>query len=347
MKLTLRFMMLLLLGSTFVNAQNINWSGLMKDNAGNALANTNVTLTFSVLEGASEAVVYRETHTVTTGNSGLLAAEIGGGTVNTGVFADLDFTKSYKLRTEANSGNGNLILGTTEFKAVPLAKSANSAAKAITSEKLQKGNSSIDILANNEILIKENTATVVRVKNGKLVIPALAGSASELLQVASDGSLERKPVRLRKEYFSIDAAGVYLPPGFKYNRLDGLYNVSGDNTERIAIPVNLPHGAIITGITMDFKDNTDASGIIAELREVFTNRNQALAPIVGVQSSKVFKSPNWTSLYSNDVDQSRNTVKNDRSTYYLWIYGTDGWTPKSANSELLFNRVIIEYNISY
>lgn len=347
MKKILQLFVLLFLGNSFINAQNINWSGIMKDNAGNALADTSVSLTFSILEGPTEVLVYREKHNVTTGSAGLVSAEIGAGTPNAGNFATLDFTKPYKLRTEANSGNGNVILGTTDFKAVPLAKSANSAETAKTSERLQKGNSSIEIGSNNQILIRENAATVLNVKNGKLVLPALAGGEAELVQVASDGSLERKPARLRKEYYSIDAAGVHLPPGFEYNRTDGLYNVSGDKTTRFAIPVNLPHGAIITGMTMDFKDDTSQSGIVADLREIFTNRNQALASIVEVKSSMVFRSPNWTSLYSNDVDQSRNKVKNDKSTYFLWIYATDGWTLKSANSELLFNRVIIEYNISY
>lgn len=341
MKTFLTLSVLLIFGSAFLTAQNINWSGLMKDNAGNALANTNVALTFSILEGPGETLVYRETHNATTGSSGLVSAEIGGGTVSTGVFANLDFTKAYKLRTEADSGNGNVVLGVSEFKAVPLAKSANSAVTAKSTEKMQKGNSSIEI-DNNAILIKENGTTSVSIQNGKLVIPALAGSGEELLQIANDGSIELKTVRYRTDYYNITGAGLNYP-GFEYSAGDGFYNALGSASSSATIPLNLPHGASLERMTMEFKDTTAASGLIARLIAIPDNRMLVYGPLATVQSAKEFTHYSWLSLSTDVFSPSRKVVRNDLYSYYLHISGTDGWPASS----LFLNKIIIEYKIPY
>lgn len=339
MKITLRILFLCLFSTTFISAQNINWSGLMKDNAGNALANTNVALTFSVLEGAAETVVYRETHNLTTGSSGLLSAEIGGGTVNVGVFANLDFTKPYKLRTEGNTGSGNFTLGISEFKAVPLAKSAQ---QAESSKALKNGTSTIEIDNNNQILMKENGTTSLSIQNGKVIIPALAGNGAELLQIANDGSIEKKTVRYKTDYYNITGAGLNYP-GFIYNNGQGLYNATADPSSTITIPINLPHGASLERMTMEFKDNTATSGLVARLLVIPLERNLVYQPIATVQSTKEFIQNSWLSLSTDIVSQTRKIVRNDLYSYYLYLSGTDGWPV----SNLSLNKIIIEYTIPY
>lgn len=341
MKIHFKFLILLFLGSSYLNAQNINWSGLMKDNAGNALASTNVTLTFSVLEGPAETLLYRETHAVTTGSTGLLSAEIGGGTVNAGVFANLDFTKPYKLRTEANSGNGNVTLGVTEFKAVPLAKSANSAESAKSAEKVQKGTSSIEIDNGNQILIKENGATSLRVQNGKVVIPDLAGPEYAVLRVSSNGTLERK-IHYPNNDVSISSAQV-IPPGFKYEVATGLYNDTGDTNTKFYVGLNLPQGTF-SSMTMEFLDNTPVSGITVRLWAIGREPSKSTERkvIASVSSAQTFLNPNWSSITTQITNPLDTTILNYYYSYVLEISASNGWT--RGSDKLALNKILINYD---
>ena len=342
MRKIVQLFLVLFLANNLIIAQNINWSGIMKDNAGNPLANTNVALTFTVLEGASETVVYRESHNVITGSSGFLSAEIGGGTVNLGVFANLDFTKPYKLRTEADSGNGNVILGISEFKAVPLAKSANIAEYSKSAEKIQKGNSSIEIDNDNQILIKENGATSLSVQNGKVVIPGLAGSPYSLVQLTSNGTLQIKQHFPNKE-FSVSSAQV-IPPGFKYQFNTGLYNETGDTNIKYYVGLNLPDGRL-RSLTMEFLDNTPTSGITVRLYRIGRDPSNSTERtlIASVSSTSAFANSNWNSKTTEITDPLHTTILNYYFSYVLEISSTN-WI-KDAD-KLALNKILVNYYIT-
>ncbi len=111
----------LVITSMAVAQNGFNYKALITDN-GNVLNNQSVTFKFTVLENGSTAV-YQETQTATTDANGIVAVNVGEGTVVSGNFSTIDWgSNSYFLKVEIDTGNGFQDFGTTEFKYVPYAK---------------------------------------------------------------------------------------------------------------------------------------------------------------------------------------------------------------------------------
>ena len=130
MKKLLIFFLTLITAGLF--AQGFNYKALLTDNNGDALSNQAVDVKFSILNGANTAV-YVETFNVNTDANGILSVNVGEGTVISGNFNNIDWSSdTYSLKTEIdlNDGNGFQDFGTTEFKYMPYAKSADHAAMA-------------------------------------------------------------------------------------------------------------------------------------------------------------------------------------------------------------------------
>lgn len=79
-----------------------NYQAVVRNSSGEVIANQNVSFRISILQGSeSGAVLYSETHTVSTNAFGLVNLKIGDGTVVSGVFSpggwlgrDQSFSKS-------------------------------------------------------------------------------------------------------------------------------------------------------------------------------------------------------------------------------------------------------------
>ena len=117
------FSIITLVITSMAVAQNgFNYKALITDN-GNVLNNQSVTFKFTVLENGTTAV-YQETQTATTDANGIVAVNVGEGTVVSGNFTTIDWgSNPYFLKVEINTGgSGYHDFGTTEFKYVPYAK---------------------------------------------------------------------------------------------------------------------------------------------------------------------------------------------------------------------------------
>jgi hypothetical protein len=106
-------------------------------NASNALVvNTLVGMRFSIMQGsATGTAVYVERQTPTTNANGLVSLQIGGGTVISGVFANISWgSGTYFLKTETDPAGGTnyTISGTQQMLSVPYALYANNANTATT-----------------------------------------------------------------------------------------------------------------------------------------------------------------------------------------------------------------------
>ena len=124
----------LLFSASFTFAQapeGFNYQAVVRDGAGNIISNDNVTLRFTVREGnASGAMVYRETHSLTTNEFGLVTLHIGEGNANSGNFSDINWGKDkHYLQVEAdpNGGSSFTNMGTTQFMSTPYAQYAKQA----------------------------------------------------------------------------------------------------------------------------------------------------------------------------------------------------------------------------
>jgi len=119
-----KFTLLIALLITLIGSaqQGINYKALIKDASENVIANQSITISFSILQGITQTNVYQETHNPTTDGNGIVVANIGEGTVVSGVFDTIDWgNDDYFLNVQINISNGFVDMGTTQFMAVPYA----------------------------------------------------------------------------------------------------------------------------------------------------------------------------------------------------------------------------------
>ena len=108
-------------------------------NASNALvADAEVGVRLSILQGdATGNAVYVETHTATTNANGLLTLEIGGGTVQQGTFAGINWANGpffLKTETDPTGGSSYSVTSTQQLMSVPYALYAKEAANGFSGD---------------------------------------------------------------------------------------------------------------------------------------------------------------------------------------------------------------------
>jgi len=124
MKSKLIIAIALLVTLTAVAQQGINYKALIKDNSGNVVANQNITVQFTILQGAVN--VYQETHNPTTDANGIVIINIGDGTIDSGNYNSINWeSDDHFLNVLIDTGSGLTDMGTTQFMAVPYALSAS------------------------------------------------------------------------------------------------------------------------------------------------------------------------------------------------------------------------------
>ena len=78
-----------------------------------------VTFRFTVLENGNNAV-YQETQSAVTDANGIVAVNVGEGTVVSGDFSTIDWgSNTYFLKVEIDTGSGYQDFGNSELKYVP------------------------------------------------------------------------------------------------------------------------------------------------------------------------------------------------------------------------------------
>ncbi len=125
--------LLFLLLSLSAMAQNggINFQGMARNAAGEALANQKISLRLSVLlNSESGTVEYSETKEVTTSGQGIFSVVVGDGNIltKTGNFSDINWKNSLKflkVELDPNGGTNFALMGTSRLQAVPFAYYAN------------------------------------------------------------------------------------------------------------------------------------------------------------------------------------------------------------------------------
>ena len=134
MRKNLYFIIALLLANfSFAQGGGFNYKALITDN-GNVSNNHSVTFKFTVLENGTTAV-YQETQTATTDANGIVAVNVGEGTLVSGNFTTIDWgSNPYFLKVEIDTGSGYHDYGTSELKYVPYAKFAEKAGNAFSGD---------------------------------------------------------------------------------------------------------------------------------------------------------------------------------------------------------------------
>jgi hypothetical protein len=105
--------------------QKMSYQSIIRDAGNTLVANTNVAIKISILQGSpAGTVAYAETHLVVTNINGLAALEIGSGNVVSGDFSAINWANGpYFIKTETDplGGTNYTISGTNQILSVPYA----------------------------------------------------------------------------------------------------------------------------------------------------------------------------------------------------------------------------------
>jgi hypothetical protein len=110
--------------------KTISYQAILRDNVGVLIANDNdVSVRVSIIQGPliENNVIYVENHDASTNSNGLFTLEIGGGSIESGNYANINWALGpYYLKTEIDplGGTNYLITAVSELLSVPLANYA-------------------------------------------------------------------------------------------------------------------------------------------------------------------------------------------------------------------------------
>ncbi len=135
-KHTIFICLILQLAMAFAQApEKMSYQAVVRNNNNVLVSNHVVGMRISILQGsATGTAVYTETQTPTTNAIGLIAIEIGTGTLVTGTFANIDWANGpffVKTETDPNGGTNYTLTGTNQLLSVPYALYAKSASNGI------------------------------------------------------------------------------------------------------------------------------------------------------------------------------------------------------------------------
>jgi uncharacterized protein (TIGR02145 family) len=110
--------------ATFAQSpQSMSYQAIVRNGDGEVLANQNVSLRISILQGSiSGTAVYVETHSVITNQFGLVNLSVGSGTIINGVFANINWADGpyfVKLELDDTGGSNYSDMGTSQLLSVP------------------------------------------------------------------------------------------------------------------------------------------------------------------------------------------------------------------------------------
>lgn len=143
--------------------QYINYQGVARDASNEIMASQTISIGISLRFGSPTAtVLYSETHnTVTTDPNGVFSLQIGTGTVNSGIYTDLEWGQLAPYATITLNGTD---VGTVELQSVPYANASGKATKMELNDLTNVGGSPTD----GQVLKFDGTSWLPSVDDGSL-----------------------------------------------------------------------------------------------------------------------------------------------------------------------------------
>jgi hypothetical protein len=193
-KLTLYLFLLQSLLCLAQAPQKMAYQSVVRNAANQIVANQNIGVKISIVEGSlTGTTVYSETHTTTTNTNGLFTLEAGGGTPTTGTFSAINWGNgSHYIKSEIDvtGGTNYTLSGTMELLSVPYALYAVNG--------VPKGNNTGDLLSWNgtQWVPIANTAATTNINLPKVKTGSMEAYFCNNSTIISD------------EGFSITAKGV-------------------------------------------------------------------------------------------------------------------------------------------
>ena len=137
-KYSILFCLFLQLAFAFAQApEKMSYQAVVRNNNNVLVSNHAVGMRISILQGsATGTAVYTETQTPTTNAIGLIAIEIGTGTLVTGTFANIDWANGpffVKTETDPNGGTAYTLTASNQLLSVPYALHSKTALNGVPS----------------------------------------------------------------------------------------------------------------------------------------------------------------------------------------------------------------------
>ena len=105
--------------------QSFSYQTVIRDANWQAISNQNVSIEIAIIEDASNgAVIYKESHSSTTNDLGLVNLAVGGGVVSFGSWANIDWgNHNYfiQVAVDVTGGVNYIVMGTSQLRSVPYA----------------------------------------------------------------------------------------------------------------------------------------------------------------------------------------------------------------------------------
>ena len=112
--------------------QAFNYQGIARDGAGSPVANSNISLRITILQGDQPGTeVYKESHSVLTNRLGIFNIEVGHGTLQAGLFDGIEWSSGdhyIQVEMDPSGGTDYTLLGQSQLLSVPYALFAGTGA---------------------------------------------------------------------------------------------------------------------------------------------------------------------------------------------------------------------------
>jgi hypothetical protein len=332
------FMVSLLYSVTIVAQQGINYKALIKDANNAVVANTPVTVKFSIIqEIILQISVYQETHTPTTDANGIIIINIGEGAVNSGVFADIDWAnETLYLKTEIDIGAGLTDMGTTAFNAVPYALSAKTAENVSGLETISEGN--------GPGLVKVGRVATYYGAIGRAAVDLSESNSASTTRGATGDRSTAMGFNTTAESYTQTSLGSYniptIPESTFYHRsLDRLLvvgNGSSVGLESDALVI-LKNGTI-TAPSFDIGEITDAKALVTK---EYADANYIDARFSGDYNDLTNTPFNFNATSNTGIESASNTASGFGATAF-----GDGTIASGANSTAMGYQTTASGNYS-
>ena len=271
MKRTITLIAILLLCAVSLFAQTpekFSYQAVVR-NASNALVtDAQVGVRVSILQGsASGNAIYVETHSATTNANGLLTVEIGGGIVQQGSFADIDWANGpyfIKTETDPNGGSSYTVTSTQQLLSVPYALYSKEAGNGFSGDYNDLTNKPTIPQSVSELANDANYITI----NDIPEIPTVPTNVSAFNNDAGYITLEQVPAQVNADWNATSGAAQILnkPTLFSgnYNDLTNTPNLFSGNYNDLTNKPNLSAVAY-SGSYNDLTNKPSIPAVISDL----------------------------------------------------------------------------------
>ncbi len=166
--------------------QKFSYQTVIRNSSNQLLANQQVGIKISVLQGSETGiVVYSERHTPSTNSNGLATLSIGSGSVLSGIFQNINWASgSYYIQTETdpNGGNSYSITSTQQLLSVPYAlyaETSGSSTPGPQGEQGPQGPAGNPATDDQNLSVSLTGDTLYLQNGGFVIIPGVSGANND------------------------------------------------------------------------------------------------------------------------------------------------------------------------